>query len=449
MSLSRTQIRWRDPVVAFAPLKDDPFALLLHGPGSRWSYICARPAETMVANAGVPGGLLERVRESEGAAGLIRPEDAPPFWGGWAGLLSYELGRSLLPHLADAPPREGWPDIALGFYPEFIVFDHQRQYAEYWDWRGRKEGSLAEILGDVPLHERSDALCKTAPVARMSVEDFEAGIARAVAYVRAGDCFQVNLSQRFDFELAQGAHPFDLFLKLTRASAAPFSAYFRLPDHALVSNSPEQFLEVRPAPSGRHRVTTRPIKGTRPRGRTAEEDSQLADELLSSEKDRAENLMIVDLMRNDLARVSRPGSVKVPELFKVETYANVHHLVSTVVSELTDGQSSWSLFPAAFPGGSVTGAPKIRAMQIISELEREARGPYCGSLVYMTPDGWMNSSILIRTAALEKTAEGQWKGHFRAGGGIVADSVPKQERQETLDKASAMMRVLTERGMRS
>lgn len=444
MPPTRTQISWRDPVAAFAPLKDEPFALLLHGPGSRWSYICAGPAETFLSDVAAGTNWTGRVRSTDRLSGFERPKDAPPFCGGWAGLLSYEFGRTLLPHLADITHREAWPDIALGFYDAFVVFDHETRTAEHWDWIEGRAASLIDRLGDLPPAAVTLPLSPMPPAARLSADDYDSRIARAVAYVRAGDCFQVNLSQRFDFELAEEAHPFDLFRQLTRASAAPYSAYFRLPNLALVSNSPEQFLEVRPDASGRYHVTTRPIKGTRPRGTNSGEDDQLVEDLVSSEKDRAENLMIVDLMRNDLSRVSRPGSVKVPDLFTVESYTNVHHLVSTVVGELQDDQDAVCLIEAAFPGGSVTGAPKIRSMQIITELEDEARGPYCGSLVWMTPDGWMDSSILIRTAALEETSDRKWTGHFRAGGGIVADSIPALERQETLDKASAMIRALTE-----
>lgn len=444
MPLTRTQISWRDPVAAFAPLKDEAFALLLHGPGSRWSYICAGPTEILLSGLATETDWTGRLRNSERLREFKRPKDAPPFCGGWAGLLSYEFGRALLPHLGDAPQREKWPDIALCFYDAFVVFDHEKRTAEYWDWIGGRAESLIDRLGELLPAQANLPLSIDPPAARLSAAEYDDRIAKAVAYVRAGDCFQVNLSQRFDFELAADAHPFDLFFELTRASAAPYSAYFRLPGLALVSNSPEQFLEVRAGASGRYQVTTRPIKGTRPRGTSPAEDVQLAVDLVSSEKDRAENLMIVDLMRNDLSRVSRPGSVSVPALFTIESYANVHHLVSTVVAELQDERDALTLLEAAFPGGSVTGAPKIRSMQIISELEDDARGPYCGSLVWITPDGWMDSSILIRTAALEDAGDGRWTGHFRAGGGIVADSVPALERQETLDKASAMIRALTE-----
>ena len=444
--LTRTSLAWRDPVAAFAPLKDQPFALLLHGGGGRWSYICASPAETLLVPAADDASGLQQAHARLASLGFQRPPDAPPFCGGWAGLLSYEFSRALLPRLEDGSPREAWPDVALGLYDEVIAFDHETQRVEYFDWRwGNRKSSppLPAAIGEAAPDRPTGPLAAAAPTPRQSRSAYEARIARAVAYTHAGDCFQANISQRFDFDLTPGTHPFDHAARLMAQSRAPFSAYFRLPGLALVSNSPERFLRVRPDSDGHLTATTEPIKGTRPRGASPEEDARLAEDLQSSEKDLAENLMIVDLMRNDLSRVSVPGSVRVPRLQALETYANVHHLVSTVEARLAPGCSAFDVIRAAFPGGSVTGAPKIRAMQIISELEDEARGPYCGSLVWMAPDGWMDSSILIRTAAHEERPGGGWQGHFRSGGGVVADSEPAAEYLETLDKARALSGALT------
>ena len=448
MTLKRIPIAWRDPVEAFAPLRDAPFALLMHGARREWSYICANPVEVLALDAIEGGDGLELIEALSASVPFERPENAPPFCGGWAGLLSYEFGRALLPKLEGGPQRGAWPDVALGFYQEFIAFNHDAHTAEYWNWGWRASPadrlSLLELLSLQQPPEWEGALSTAPPTPLVSREDYERRIARAVAYVHAGDCFQTNISQRFEFEMPKGAHAFDLTRRLDKQSAAPFSAYFRLPGLALASNSPERFLKVRPLREGGLKVTTKPIKGTRPRGQTPDEDAALAEELQASEKDRAENLMIVDLMRNDLSRVSKPGSVKVPKLNALESYANVHHLVSTVEAELQDGRGPVDLIRSAFPGGSITGAPKIRAMQIIAELEQEARGPYCGSLIWITPDQWMDSSILIRSTALEETAEGGWRGEFRSGGGIVADSDPSEEYQETLDKAGAIIRAVTE-----
>lgn len=442
--LTRTILAWRDPVAAFAPLRDQPFALLLHGGGGRWSYICANPVETLLVATAEDASALDQAKARLASLDFQRPSDAPPFCGGWAGLFSYEFSRALLPKLEGGPPREGWPDIALGLYDEVIAFDHETRTTEYWSWDWGKKTAppLPDLIGGAALTAQSGALSSDPPAARLSPETYQARIARAVAYTHAGDCFQANISQRFDFALEPGAHPYTHATRLMAQSRAPFSAYLRLPGLALVSNSPERFLRVRPDAEGQLIATTEPIKGTRPRGATPEEDARLAAELQASEKDLAENLMIVDLMRNDLSRVSTPGSVRVPRLQALETYANVHHLVSTIEARLAPAKDGFDVIRAAFPGGSVTGAPKIRAMQIISELEDEARGPYCGSLVWMTPDGWMESSILIRTAAHEETADGGWHGHFRSGGGVVADSDPGAEYAETLDKARALTNAL-------
>ena len=447
-ALKCTRLTWRDPIEAFAPLKDSPYALLMHGARKRWSYICAFPLETMEVVDRDADSVLDRLKTVQKAVGFKRPEDAPPFCGGWAGLISYEFGRQILPKLDLTPKSSGWPDIALGFYDQLISFDHKNKTMCYWKWGWRDKGARSESLLDYVFQEQpspfAGRLSQSEPKPNFSRSDYVERVAKTVDYVHAGDCFQANISQRFEFQLTDGAHPYDLTRRLDAQSAAPFSAYLRLNDRVLASNSPERFLKVRPTQDGGLKVSTKPIKGTRPRGVTPEDDQALAEALMSSEKDNAENLMIVDLMRNDLSRVCQAGTVNVPKLAALESYANVHHLVSTVEGELKSGLGPVDLLSAAFPGGSVTGAPKIRAMQIIAEMEEEARGPYCGSLIWMTPDGWMESSILIRSTALEKGETG-WRGSYRSGGGIVADSEPLEEYQETLDKARAMTKALMSR----
>jgi len=263
-------------------------------------------------------------------------------------------------------------------------------------------------------------------------------VAEVVSRVLSGEIFQANIARAWTGRLAAGADPFDLFTRLRGQSPAPFSAYLRLPGRAVVSNSPERFLKV----DADGAILTQPIKGTRPRGRDAAEDRALAAELLASDKDRAENLMIVDLMRNDLARVSPPGGVKAPELFKVESFANVHHLVSTVTGQLAGGRTIADLLRASFPPGSITGAPKVQAMKVIAGLE-PPRGPYCGSLFWAGFDGAFDSSVLIRTVGLVEDGQG-WTLEARAGAGIVADSDPRGERLETEAKIAALKRALTE-----
>jgi para-aminobenzoate synthetase component 1 len=258
-----------------------------------------------------------------------------------------------------------------------------------------------------------------------------AAVARVREYIFAGDIFQANLSQRFDAPLHEPS--WALYRRLRTHNAAPFAAYLDFPETVVLSASPERFLRVE---AGGH-VETRPIKGTRPRGVGPEHDAALGLALTESAKDRAENLMIVDLMRNDLSRVCAPGTVRAPELFALELYATVHHLVSTVVGDLAPGRDAADLLRAAFPGGSITGAPKVRAMEIIAELEPSERGVYCGAIGYWSVSGPLDSNIAIRTGV---AIDGRM--YFSAGGGIVADSDPEQEYRETLDKARGMIDAL-------
>ncbi|HUS79837.1 MAG TPA: aminodeoxychorismate synthase component I, partial [Armatimonadota bacterium] len=255
-------------------------------------------------------------------------------------------------------------------------------------------------------------------------------VARALEYIAAGDIFQVNLSQRFDAPLRVPA--WELYLRLRERNRAPFAAYLDFGDVQVASASPERFLRV----SGTH-VQTRPIKGTRPRGGTEAEDARLAQELLASVKDRAELTMIVDLERNDLGRVCRFGSVRVPELCALESYPTVHHLVATVTGELREDGSHVDLLRASLPGGSITGAPKVRAMEIIDELEPTRRGVYTGCIGYLGFDGETDLNIAIRTFTISGG-----RAWWQVGGGIVADSTPEGEYQETLDKGAALAETL-------
>jgi para-aminobenzoate synthetase component I len=258
-------------------------------------------------------------------------------------------------------------------------------------------------------------------------------VRRVIDDILAGDVFQANLSQRFCADLPEGLGPYDLFRRLQAANPAPFGAYLKLDDLVVAASSPERFLLLDGG-----RVETRPIKGTRPRGSTPGRDAALAAELAASEKDRAENVMIVDLLRNDLSRVCRDGSVAVPQLCVVERFATVMHLVSSVVGQLRDGLGAVDLIEACFPGGSITGAPKIRAMEIIAELEPVRRGPYCGAIGHVGWDGSLDTGIVIRTFAIRGG-----RVTFGAGGGVVADSDPAAEYEETLAKARALVAALS------
>jgi para-aminobenzoate synthetase component 1 len=256
-------------------------------------------------------------------------------------------------------------------------------------------------------------------------------VAKVREYIVAGDIFQANLSQRFQAPLLEP--PFELYLRLRRRNPAPFAAYLAFDNVTVLSASPERFLRL----DHDRQVETRPIKGTRPRGVVPMHDAALGRALAESEKDRAENVMIVDLLRNDLSRVCRPGTVRVPELFALEQHPTVHHLVSTVVGELEPAADAVDLVRASFPGGSITGAPKVRAMEVIAELEPTRRGVYCGSIGYLSATGAMDTSIVIRTFVA--TGAGLY---FQAGGGIVADSDPELEFRETLDKVAGLVDTL-------
>jgi len=336
--------------------------------------------------------------------------------GAAVGYLGYGLKRHVerLPDMA--VDDLGLPECLLAFYERVQAFD---------------PGPLAPRTpdsGPVPRFERLRSTFRRG--------EYEAAVERALAYIRAGDIYQVNLSQRF--EAPCRADPFDVYLALRTQSPTPFAAFLRYPDFAVLSSSPERFLRYEP--EGRI-IETRPIKGTRPRGGSVEADRALAAELLASAKDRAENVMIVDLERNDLGRVAEIGSVEVTGLCELETYATVHHLTSTVRARLRADGDVAGLLRAAFPGGSISGAPKIRAMQIIDELEPVARGVYTGAIGYIGLNGAMDLNIAIRTMVLKDAT-----AYFQVGGGIVADSEPGLEYEETLHKGAAMARVLTGEG---
>lgn len=432
---------WREPVWALAPFRDEPYACaLVTGGEGRWSYLLRTPDQTLSLTRD------DAVDPFAALAALVGPRrpshpEGPPFQGGVVGLGAYELGD----RVEDLGlGRTDWPDLTCARYAALLAFDHHtRQVVAVG--RGETaveaEARAAEALTwlDAPAPERADPvgpLC--ADLVASDADAYEAAVAQVVERIVGGEIFQANIARAWTGRLAAGADPFDLFVRLRAQSPAPFSAYWRLPGRALVSNSPERFLKLDPSGA----IETKPIKGTRPRGRDPVEDRALVAELLASDKDRAENLMIVDLMRNDLARVSPPGSVRAPTLFAVESFANVHHLVSTVTARLADGRSVADLLRASFPPGSITGAPKVQAMKVIAELE-SPRGPYCGSLFWAGVDGAFDSSVLIRTVGLVEDGEG-WRLEARAGAGIVADSEPRGERLETEAKIAALKKALTQ-----
>ena len=488
--------RTADPAEVCARFLDLPYLLFLDSaatehPDAQYSFLAADPvrvvrskgASTEIRN--VSGGDWTRVEgDALSVARALLPSEPtepvpglPPFQGGIAGYIGYDWGAVL-----ERLPRPRYddlaiPDVVLGLYDWIIAWDHrigtawlistglpERGDAQEPRARARMElvrerlggrrGGRAAGQQSRSAH-RMDAV--TAPLPRspaapsypvVGIDGAEKiglrstfthrgyldAVARVREYILAGDIFQANLSQRFQSRWDES--PFDLYRKLRQQNPAPFAAYLGFGELAVLSASPERFLRL---DEDRRRIETRPIKGTRPRGLGPMHDAALGRALAESEKDRAENVMIVDLLRNDLSRVCRPGTVRVPELFALEHHPTVHHLVSTVVGEIEPGSGAVELIRAAFPGGSITGAPKVRAMEIIAELEPTQRGVYCGSIGYVSVTGAMDTSIVIRTYL---ALGGQV--YFQAGGGIVADSDPELEYGETLDKARGLIETLVE-----
>lgn len=430
---------WRVPEAVLSAFADDPWTCaFLSGGGSeraRWSYVLRDPDQTLTVTPDMTGEPFPAMKALLGARRPTHP-DGPPFQGGLAGLAAYELGDRIEP--LNLARHADWADLSVGRYPDLLAFDHEqrRVLAVGGDPAGAE--AAAGWL-EAPERPASRAALVAEAEAPTAAETYEAAVADVIARIHDGEYFQANIARLWTGRLAEGATPFDLLARLAGQSAAPFAGYLRLPGRAVVSNSPERFVSVS-AGGADLTVETRPIKGTRPRGATPAEDARLAAELLASDKDRAENLMIVDLMRNDLSRVSTPGTVTTPELFRVESFANVHHLVSTVRGRLAPGLAAIDLLEAAFPPGSVTGAPKVQAMRSIARLE-PPRGPYCGALLWAGFDGAFDSSVLIRTVGLVEDGGG-WRYEARAGAGIVADSDPRAERLETEAKIAALLRAL-------
>ncbi|MEJ1157793.1 aminodeoxychorismate synthase component I [Prosthecomicrobium sp. N25] len=413
----------------------------------RFSSVAADPFGTFEVRGGtaawngtpLAGDPLDRLAER---LALYRQETVPgpgPFQGGAAGFLAYDFGRDLerLPEPAFAEP--AIPEVLLHFYDVVVSFDHvaNRSFVVSTGWpesdpvsrRGRAEARAAEFLARLERPAKpalGEATAELAWGSNFTRESYAAAVARVVEWIRAGDIFQANIAQRFSAPLALGFDPLAFYGRLRVVNPAPFAAWLDCGGFQIASSSPERFVTV-----VGDEVEARPIKGTARRSPDAREDAARAAELIASEKDRAENVMIVDLLRNDLSRVCRPESVKVPVLCGLESYASVHHLTSVVTGRLEAGRGPVDLIRASFPGGSITGAPKIRAMEIITEVERWARGVYCGSIGFLGFDGSMDLNIAIRTVTFR-----DGEAVFHAGGGVTMLSDPVAEYEETLTKAA-------------
>ncbi len=455
-----TELPYRaDSAALFEAVADWPWAVFLdsglHHPGqARYDIIAAEPYVRLVTRGGLtevhadgtelsrddPFALLRRhltVDAACPARGLPSGRSGGlPFSGGAIGYFGYDLARRIEHLPARARDAERIPDMAVGIYDWAVVVDHSERRA-WLAGQGRdpdtdcKWSSLVRLFTDTPPERQRAPFRVTSPVtSNLTPQHYGRAFDRVLDYILAGDCYQVNLAQRFSAQ-AQG-DPWLAYQRLRLINPAPYSAYISTPYAQILSASPERFLRVENA-----LVETKPIKGTRPRVGHARLDAERIAELLASEKDRAENLMIVDLLRNDLSKNCELGSVKVPKLFDVESFATVHHLVSTVTGRLAPGRDAIDLLRGAFPGGSITGAPKLRAMQIIEELEPHRRGVYCGAIGYIGYDGNMDTNIAIRTLVHSRGTVRFW-----AGGGIVADSRREAEYQETFDKAAALLNLL-------
>ncbi len=439
-----------DSAALFEAVADRSWAVFLdsglHHPGrARYDIISAEPHVRLVTRGGLTEVHADGVELSRAdpfdllrAHLEIDPEVSGdlPFTGGAIGYFGYDLARRIERLPERARNSERIPDMAIGIYDWAVVVDHSEQRA----WlvsqgrdpdTDRKWDGLVRLFSEPPPERRREPFRVTSPVnSNFTPRGYGHAFGRVLDYINNGDCYQVNLAQRFSAHAT--GDPWLAYQRLRLINPAPHAAYLSTPYAQILSASPERFLSVRDG-----RVETKPIKGTRPRAGHARLDAELIAELLASEKDRAENLMIVDLLRNDLSKNCALGSVKVPRLFEVESFATVHHLVSTVTGLLAPGRDAIDLLRGAFPGGSITGAPKVRAMQIIEELEPNRRGVYCGAIGYLGYDGNMDTNIAIRTLVHSRGSVRFW-----AGGGIVADSQRDAEYQETFDKAAAMLHLL-------
>ena len=456
MSHRLTEIPYRrDSAEIFNLVTDEPWSVFLDSgyhsiDRGRYDFISSRPYKTLLTRGTkthIHEGGAERVSEQDPFE-LLKSSLGKksfnltdlPFCGGAMGFFGYDLGRRIEDFKEEARNDLEMPDMAVGLYNWVVVVDHHRRRS----WlvaQDRAECSNQEWLELTELFQAEGTprlkkySVRSTVESNMSAESYGEAFHRIKDYIQEGDCYQVNLTQRFDVQVH--GDPWDIYQALRERNPAPFAAYMNVPGYAVLSSSPERFISV-----NQGNVETKPIKGTIRRAAYANEDKALAEQLLESEKDRAENLMIVDLMRNDIGKNCETGTVSVPKLFALESYATVHHLVSTVTGRLRADRHALDLLRGCFPGGSITGAPKLRAMEIIEELEPTRRNIYCGSVGYIGFDGNVDTNIAIRTMVQHDN-----RVYFWAGGGIVADSEVEAEYQECFEKAAAMLKLFQENSL--
>lgn len=444
------ELQWIEPVTAMQRLAHRPQLTFLdsaarHESLGRYSYLTCDPFCTYMVLEGrascngearegdpwrVLGTLLAKYPQEHCS-------DLPPFQGGAAGFLAYDLNRTLERLAVPAIPGQHLPQSVLHFYDVVVSFDHRDNrcwmVSTGWPEQGlarsararRRADEFAALLASPTIPQDASSGSVGPWHSNFSRETYIAAARRVIDLILAGDVFQANIAQRFSARVSTSFDPVALYCQLRSSNPAPFGALLRYGKLTIASSSPERFLKL-----GGRLVETRPIKGTIARSADSKEDQRRAEILVASEKDRAENIMIVDLLRNDLSRVCTPHSVEVPVLCDLESYASVHHLVSIVTGELAGGQDAVSLLRACFPGGSITGAPKVRSMEIIAEIERMARELYCGAIGFIGFNGHMDTNIAIRTVTIDDDL-----AVFHAGSGITAMSDPEAEYEETLAKA--------------
>ncbi len=434
----------------FEQFAAQPWAMLLDSadashPNSRYQIMVAEPLATLVSQQGSTvlhdehGShhyTTEPFKVLDCALKRYFPEAATtplPFCGGALGYFGYDLGRYLEKVPTIAQNTLQLPDMAIGLYRWALIFDQHKQQLWFSDYSGKAEENWLKLQQRLASSAtQTNSFCLTSAwQANMTEQQYQQKFARVQEELKSGNCYQINLAQRF--HASYQGDEWQAYRLLREKNAAPFSAFIRLADAAVISISPERFLQLKAG-----MIETKPIKGTRPRGACAASDQAEAAALQLSPKDRAENVMIVDLLRNDIGKVSTPGSVKVPTLFAIESFPAVHHLVSTISGQLAAPYTACDLLRGAFPGGSITGAPKISAMQIIEQLEPHRRHVYCGAIGYISSNGDMDTNIAIRTLVCEQHTIYCW-----AGGGVVADSKADSEYQETLDKVARILPVLS------
>ncbi len=450
------------PVSAYLKVARPPYSFLLESVAGgerlgRYSFIGTEPYDVFSTGADQPSGCVDPltlVEQEMGRYQLIPLEGLPPFHGGGVGYVAYDAVHYFEPRvpMLDADP-QGLPESVFMFTDTLLVFDHLRhdiKVVSHARLDGDVDSAYAEAIAKIermvdrlarPLElpaelTRTPALPIGGEVnSNFTVAEYERIVEQCVEYIYAGDVIQVVNSQRFSRQTE--AHPFQIYRALRGNNPSPYMYYLDLNGFQIVGAAIETVAKVEDGPPGVKIVATHPIAGTRPRGQTTAEDTALEDELRNSEKQQAEHIMLLDLGRNDIGRVSVPGTVSVTQFMDVERFSHVMHLVSHVEGRLRDDMTSYDALRACFPAGTVSGAPKIRAMEIIAEVEAERRGPYGGAVAYFSYNGNMDTALILRTGVFKDGIM-----YVQAGGGVVADSVAEDEYMETRHKSGAMMRAI-------